>query len=262
MNAPLIQITKSGVACSLTAREQTRMRTVFDRTHCLRFPKLLEPALLHPIQTRIEKAGFYEKDYRKVTNLTVRYLNRLNDKVVDNMLNFLLNNEQLFRLIRETTGCLGISGFAGRVYRMSPHTGHYDSWHDDLRDHRLIAMSMNLSTEVYSGWILQIRDTRSGHIVHEAANTGFGDAVLFRLAPFLEHRVTGVEGTASRTAFSGWFRSQPHYQPIVNPSEEKSFSSEFEKEKVPGQASGFKKFNVCHAKRSSLSPDEWRAPCL
>lgn len=75
----------------------------------------------------------------------------------------------------------------------------------------MIAMSLNLSAEVYSGAILQIRDARSKWLLHEVANAGFGGAIVFRLADYLEHPDTEVEGTYPKTAFAGWFQSQPDF---------------------------------------------------
>jgi hypothetical protein len=36
-------------------------------------------------------------------------------------------------------------------------------------------------------------------------NTGFGDAILFRISKDLEHRVTEVVGEVAKTAYAGWF---------------------------------------------------------
>jgi hypothetical protein len=73
-------------------------------------------------------------------------------------------------------------------------------------------MSINLSTDAYQGGVLEIRDCESSHMVHGVANTGFGDAIIFRIARHLKHRVSTVEGTVPRTAFAGWFYPQPDYQ--------------------------------------------------
>jgi hypothetical protein len=93
-------------------------------------------------------------------------------------------------------------------------SGHYD-WHDDVSEDRMVALSINLSKEIYSGGILQIREWESQRIIQEAANVGFGDGILFRLADSLEHRVTDVEGRVPKTAFAGWFRSQPDFLSMV-----------------------------------------------
>jgi hypothetical protein len=101
------------------------------------------------------------------------------------------------------------------VYRLTPGV-HDDSWHDDLSgSHRMIALSLNLSAAAYSGGTLQIRDRSSGEIVHEAANTGVGDAVLFRISPQLEHRVSRVDGAVARTAYAGWFQTEPAFRSVM-----------------------------------------------
>ena len=42
-------------------------------------------------------------------------------------------------------------------------------------------------------------------MIHEVANTGLGDAVVFRVSRTLEHRNTKIRGKVAKTAFSGWF---------------------------------------------------------
>jgi hypothetical protein len=79
-------------------------------------------------------------------------------------------------------------------------------------------MSVNLGRQIYSGGVLQIRESESGRIVHEVANTGFGDAVVFRLSHGLKHRVTDVQGGVPREAFAGWFKSEPEFLSYFKPS--------------------------------------------
>lgn len=97
----------------------------------------------------------------------------------------------------------------------APHgRGHRMRWHDDVEraKGRMIGMSINLSAEVYRRGVFQLRDRRSARVLRELPNTGFGDAVLFRIAADLEHRVTPVVGGAAKTAFAGWFCSRPDFR--------------------------------------------------
>jgi hypothetical protein len=95
---------------------------------------------------------------------------------------------------------------------MIPALGHYDSWHDDDFQNRLIGMSINLSPIGYEGGLFQMRKRKSDDILAQIANTGFGDALIFRISGDLEHRVAGVEGTEPKTAFAGWFQPDlPEY---------------------------------------------------
>ena len=133
----------------------------------------------------------------------------------NSLLHFLINNQSLFDVMQKITGCAPIGCFEGRVYRVVPNSGHHDAWHSDMVDHRLVALSINLSEEVYSGGVLQIRGRNSKRILCEVANTGLGDAIIFRLAGHLEHRITEVEGTVAKTAFAGWFKSQPSFLSLL-----------------------------------------------
>jgi hypothetical protein len=71
-------------------------------------------------------------------------------------------------------------------------------------------MSINLSPTSFSGGTFELRERESKRLVYRHGNTGCGDALIFRLSLDLEHRVTDVIGNAAKTAFAGWFRSQPH----------------------------------------------------
>lgn len=136
---------------------------------------------------------------------------RLKDKKIECLLRFIINDQKLFQLVEQITGCNKIGSFTGRICTMKPNCGHRDAWHNDLVDNRMIAISVNLSTEIYDGGVLQIRNENTKEIVHEVANTGFGDAIIFKIDPSLNHRLTEIVGDASRTFFAGWFRSEPIY---------------------------------------------------
>src|SRR5207253_326319 len=105
--------------------------------------------------------------------------------------------------------------FEGRVYRLSPGTGHYDSWHNDVGEDRLVAMSINLGRTPFQGGLLQIRRADSPALVREVANPTPGDAVIFRIDPAYCHRVGPVTGSVARTACAGWFRARPDFQTLL-----------------------------------------------
>jgi hypothetical protein len=208
----MMQIEKSGATLSGTAEDLEQLCAQFDQQHYLRFPKLFEPALLHFVQLQIEQGEFYERIHEGIGSNKELCMTHNRASA---LLLFLLNGEKLFQIIEEITRCGRIGCFEGRVYRVTPGHGHHDSWHDDMVEHRLVAMSINLSTEVYTGGVLQIRDRKSGKIVCEVANVGIGDAIIFSLSHGLQHRITEVDGTASKTAFAGWFRAKPHFLSLI-----------------------------------------------
>ena len=53
----------------------------------------------------------------------------------------------------------------------------------------------------------------SDEIIQEVYNTGFGDALLFRISNQLKHRVQEVKGTVPKTAFAGWFLEVEDFLP-------------------------------------------------
>lgn len=200
----MVQLTRAGTTVSASAGDLEQLRRQFDRLQCILLPSLLDPGLLHVIQRQIDAATFNQRTHE---GIGAEICMAENQAVY--MLHFLANDPHLFQIIQQITGCGPIGCFTGRVYRMVPGSQHYDSWHDDIIEHRMIGMSINLSPEVYSGGIFQIRDRDSPQIIHEVANTGFGDGIVFRLTAQLQHRVTEVDDSVPKTAFAGWFQSEP-----------------------------------------------------
>lgn len=203
-----IHIGNSGVVHSGPSMDLSALRAEFDRQHYITFPGLIGRELLEFIQSQIDQGEFYERVHDRIGS------NRelcMTAGTAGAALMFLVNDPALFEIIQDITQCAQIGCFQGRIYRVNPDSGHHDSWHDDLGEDRLIGMSINLSRDPYAGGTLQIRDKPSGQIVSEAPNAGFGDAIIFRLSHRFQHRITEMEGTVSKTAFAGWFRSQPDF---------------------------------------------------
>ncbi len=207
-----IQLGQSGVGYCGSAEDLGALRAQFERQHYLKLPKLIEPVLADVLQTKVRQGEFYERVHEEIG--PNRELCMANNGASAALL-FLVNDKKLFQIIQAVTQCDQIGCFQGRVYRVNPGHGHHDSWHNDIGEHRLVGMSIDLSGQTYSGGMLQIRDHASGEIVREVTNLGLGDAVIFRLSQRLQHRITDVEGTASKTAFAGWFRRQPDFLSLL-----------------------------------------------
>ena len=207
----IIQITKTGTIFSGLEQDSRNMRTEFNQKHYLRLPSILEPSILQYIQPYIDQAEFNETVNPNGLGLE----SCIKTNPASHLLHFLTNDKDLYKFIEQVAGCEKIGCFNGRVYHVTQNHKNYDRWHDDYGSTRMIAMSINLSTEIYSGGYLQIRDAESKKILHEVTNTGFGDAIIFRIAPFLDHRVTDVEGKVSKIAFAGWFQAEPDDQAII-----------------------------------------------
>jgi 2OG-Fe(II) oxygenase superfamily len=198
----MLQLTKNGLVLE---GELDTLRERFSTNHCVVLEKLLEPALLENVQRRIEQAKWRNTTYENVgTEFT------LEDPVAIHILLFLLNRSEFLDAIRVITGCEEITDFLGRVYRLTAGPQSQLSWHTDIDNSvelRHLALSINLSSDVYSGGTFELRDRVTKASLAQINNTGFGDALLFRVSNNLEHRVTEVVDKVAKTAFAGWFRA-------------------------------------------------------
>jgi len=208
----MIRVTRQGTVFSGSNEHLNELRSQFNQQHYLRFPELLEPELLEFLQGRIDRGEFYERVHQDIgPNKELC----LTGSAASGALSCLMNDERLFQIIQSITECELPRCFEGRIYRAIPNHGHHDAWHNDVIENRLVGLSINLSREVYTGGVLQIRNRESREMVAEVSNVGAGDAIVFRLARYLEHRITEVDGHAAKTAFAGWFRSQPDWISFV-----------------------------------------------
>jgi 2OG-Fe(II) oxygenase superfamily len=193
----------------ITTSELSSLRRNFERNHWFRLQGLLGKELLHRISGEIDNEEFQTQTHDTAHTELVMRTGRAAD-----LLAFLTNDPRLFQLIRAITGCDPISWYAGRIYRMLPGPEHEGNWHDDALEGRMLAMTLNLGEAPYSGGVLEIREASSKNVVDKVENTGPGDALVFRVDPSLEHRVSAVKGEVPKTAFAGWFLSAQAPEPV------------------------------------------------
>ena len=201
----MLQLTRKGLVLH---GQLDVLRERFFTNHCVVLEKLLEPALLKKVQEGIEQAP-----WRTTTHVDdVGTELTLDDPVTIHILLFLLNRPEFLDAIRIITGCAEIDYFHGRVYRLAAGPQSQLSWHDDIDpapqgEQRHVGLSINLSTDVFAGGTFELRDRLTRAPLGQINNTGFGDALLFRVSNNLEHRVTEVVGKVAKTAWAGWFRT-------------------------------------------------------
>jgi hypothetical protein len=178
----------------------------FAVSRCVHFPGFFDRRLLLWLRAQLTSARFHERVH---TNLVPPAVDLgLADERLLAMIATVVNDRRLFAIVRAISGCDPIGCFKGIVYRMEPRPEHSDTWHADMDGNRMVTLSVNLG-DPYEGGVLQIRETPSNRIVHEVANTGPGDAILFALGDRLEHRVGAVTGRATKMALAGWFQRTP-----------------------------------------------------
>lgn len=199
----MIQLQKARAI--VDADDVRRLQSAFAENHCVALPQLLDPGLLEFVQRRVERQPWIRRTEEGIATEDV-----LEDELCLSLLHFVTNTPRFLEAVSHIGGSADLSLFRGRVYRFIPHSAHHDSWHDDVgdkMDQRLIGMSVNLGPRAYAGGAFQLRDFASKRMLAEVANTGWGDAILFRISLQLEHQVTPVTGSEPRMAFAGWFRA-------------------------------------------------------
>jgi hypothetical protein len=192
--------------------ELAQLQDEFQRRHRVMIPRLLDLPLAEEIARRIEAADFYRREHEGIgveacmdVNATLAWLL------------LLVNDVRMFAAVRSITGCPPIGHFEGRVYRFQPGGDHHDSWHDDVGEGRLLAMSINVGAQPFTGGAVEIRERRTSAIAAGTA-AGIGDALLFELGEDLEHRVLPVYGGNPRTVFAGWFKSGMTFLSVLESS--------------------------------------------
>ena len=196
----MIQLRKAGLVAH--REDVQRFRSQFEEKHFVKLPGLLDPQLLSLVLSYIVQGQWQESAELGFYSESI-----LENCAAPGLLQFVGNTPKFLETISEITRCDALTWFVGRVYRMRPNIDHTDKWHDDDADGRLIGMSLNLSPRGFEGGLFQMREAKSRRMLVEIANTGLGDAILFRLSHDFQHRVTEVRTGAPKTAFAGWFSS-------------------------------------------------------
>lgn len=180
------------------------LRDHFERRHWVLLRGLIGPRFLAELHDELERAPFAPRADSMAGELTLYE----HVPLVARML-FLVNDPAVHRAVEAATGIERIARFDGRINRRAATPDHYHVWHDDVDgERRLVAMSLNLSTEPYEGGVLQLRRKGAAEPPDDVPAPSPGDALLFRVRSDLEHCVTAVSA-GTRTSLVGWFGSEP-----------------------------------------------------
>jgi len=203
-----IKLTKRGPEITSDQSVIEALRAEYASRSFVYLRQLIAPELLDLFCTNVEKGGFERLEHPYGAELDTT------DLKTSALIDVLFNNTRLFEFIQTITDCGSIGSFNGRVYRYLADEDHYDGWHNDLVQHRIVALSLNITKQSYEGGLLELKDLDS-QVIESIQNTVFGDAILFRLASHLEHRRTPVRGNVPKTAIAGWFRSEPQFMDLI-----------------------------------------------
>jgi hypothetical protein len=196
----VIVVGRSGCRVDASPADLATLREQFDKTTCARLPGFLAPALLGDLWAMLDKTLFTPFRHDDIGMEEMAESATLNA-----MLMLALNDPALLAMIEEITGRGPLGLFEGRVYRIRPDAGHFDSWHADTKRNRKVALSINLQRETVVTAPLQIRRADSEEILCEVTNSIPGDAVLFAVDDVHEHRIKPIPEAGVRIACAGWF---------------------------------------------------------
>lgn len=198
----MIQLSLSHFRNELSSGALEALRMEFAEFHTFQIRGFLDSDLLAFVQQRVGTEDFKPRHHGVIaTELAVDSKSNIGVQ----SLQLRMNDGKLGRFMEDVTGISPVKHFEGRVYRMAPGTDHYDSWHDDVFEGRRIGISINLSPVPFRGGTFSIKERKTDKIVRTMPNLGPGDAIFFRIDDALLHMVSKMEGTASKTAFAGWF---------------------------------------------------------
>ena len=206
----MIRVGETATSRTADGAEVARLAALFRERHAVKLPGFLEPGFLAKLQSQLRAATFTPKSHDGIGHELVCW-----DSPAADALLFVLNDPRLFRLIGELTGIGPIGCFIGRIYRMTAATAHHEAWHSDVGDHRLAALSINLAEEPHRGGKTHLREQGRPETEQILENTTPGDAILFRIDPTLEHAIDDVEPGPPKTAWAGWFRSEPSFLDVL-----------------------------------------------
>ena len=118
----------------------------------------------------------------------------------------LLDRRPLFRWLEAVTGCGPIATIAGRVVQTHPQPGDELVWHDDTgAEVRRLGVTIALDSPHYTGGEFEMRRVGETRLLRRHRHDRAGTALIFEVAPELEHRVLPLVGGGPRRVFTGWF---------------------------------------------------------
>lgn len=201
---PILQLGEDGLSANATNADISHLKKQFAAADYLVFPRFLSEALIESIHRHTDHGAFSPRSYDLEPTKGFSVNELYSNNHVNWILHFFMRDPKLMEIFGALAGCRRLLTFQGRIYKFTSEGGHQYGWHQDLMDERQLALSVNLGRHPFDGGQLQIRKIGTER-VSEIHNAGPGDAVLFRIAPDLEHQVLPVSGPHYKMAFAGWF---------------------------------------------------------
>jgi len=185
----------------------SQYRAEYAESSCIFLPGFLKKSALYPLVKKLGDTNFetkYETEGEGKFG-KVLFVPQGNASII--IFNLLLNDNDLFTALQRITDCKPIDNFVGRIHRSEGGEQHNIGWHGDNSDNRLLAITLCLGDDRYTGGKFEIRKKGSDNLLRQFEQLEGGDALIFKISPDLEHRLTTIE-TGRRTVGVGWFRGK------------------------------------------------------
>ena len=212
----MIQFTEKGVELTASSEALAQAATEFQSVKLLRIPGLLEPGFLETIRSGIERDGFDDGEgpapgapepMFKGAYQGVKVGDDLRAGETSRLIQERSNDPRLLDFVQQMVGCSPLEQCVGRIFRLAPMKEDLP-WHTDAEGGRVADLIIDLATEPFDGGLFQMRDAHSQKIINEVDKLAFGDALLVRISPDLEHHYKAIKGSVPKITFSGWFVPQ------------------------------------------------------
>jgi hypothetical protein len=175
----------------------------FGLQHAAYFPDFLNPDLGDIITKICQSASFAAEYVCGVGDRQIEVSDRAGAA-----LSLALRDRPLLAWLSRVAGRGDVTTASGSVARLAAGTADALDWHDDRVEGRRLAITIDLSTQVFEGGAFEMRRKGCGDPLFVHTPSRFGSALIFQVRSDLEHRVLPVTSGGPRTTFSGWFLAE------------------------------------------------------
>jgi hypothetical protein len=207
----MIQFTTDGVEITAPPEQLNEASEEFERRKLLHLPGLLSPELAERVRAGIEQDGFEEPEdtdsiYRGAYQGAKVGLDLRPGETAD-VIAARTNDATLLHFVQTITGSPPLERCIGRVFCLQPMDDDLP-WHTDAEGGRLADLIIDLSVVKHEGGRFEMRDGPTEEIFNTVDSMEFGDGLLIRISPDIEHHYKAVTGSIPKMTFSGWFVPQ------------------------------------------------------
>jgi hypothetical protein len=206
----MIKFTNGGV--EVTA-ELAAAQAEFAKRRMLHLPGLLSKELIETVRLGLERDGFEEPPPVDESSPNAMFRGAyqggkvgqdLRPGETSQLIAARTNDPALLGFVQTIIGSPPLSRCVGRVFRLFATPGDLP-WHTDAEGGRVADLIIHLSPIHHEGGLFQMRDAHTHEIFNEVGEMAFGDGLLIRISPDIEHHYKAITGTIPKVTFSGWF---------------------------------------------------------